>query len=385
MSGTAAGQTTTLTYDPLGRLWQVVKGASNTRFLYDGDAIVADYDGSGNLTNRYVHGSNLAADDPLLWYVGSGLTTKRYLHADHLGSVVSATNAAAAPSINTYDEYGVPGAGNVGRFQYTGQIWLSELGLYHYKARLYSPMLGRFLQADPVGYEGGFNLYAYVADDPVNMSDPTGLACTGSNADNSGGEGICSGSSGSSTASPTGNTATLAPSNRGDQSTGNQSGQQAGQRGGYAVPRVESMYGRHAASGDPYAALALQFGKDQPTSGLVSTARSELVDALVLKHGGRVIAAGHFARPLIASTREQRRAAMAEYRQIRVQLAAAYTRAIQSDPNHRLNPGQIYDIHRPVFSAHGLSMRIFGGSTVTGTRAEAVWTALFWCPACIGQ
>jgi RHS repeat-associated protein len=65
-------------------------------------------------------------------------------------------------------------ARSVGRFQYTGQIWLSELGLYHYKARLYSPYLGRFLQTDPVGYEGGINLYAYVMDDPVNGADPSG-------------------------------------------------------------------------------------------------------------------------------------------------------------------------------------------------------------------
>ncbi len=92
---------------------------------------------AGNLTNRYVHGSNAAADDPLMWYVGSGLTTKRYLHADHLGSIVGITNCnASAPCIDAYDEYGVPAAANVGRFQYTGQAWLSELGLYHYKSRL---------------------------------------------------------------------------------------------------------------------------------------------------------------------------------------------------------------------------------------------------------
>jgi len=184
VSATAAGVTTTLTYDPLGRLWQVVKASANTRFLYDGDALVGEYDGSGALTNRYVHGSNLAADDPLLWYVGSGTGTKRYLHADHLGSIVAATNSGSAPTVNAYDEYGVPKAGNAGRFQYTGQMWLGELNLYHYKARLYSPALGRFMQTDPVGYDGGINLYAYVGDDPLNGTDPNGLyQCQGNQGD----------------------------------------------------------------------------------------------------------------------------------------------------------------------------------------------------------
>ena len=64
--------------------------------------------------------------------------------------------------------------GNVGRFQYTGQTWLPELGMYYFKARIYSPTLGRFLQPDPIGYGDGMNMYAYVGGDPINASDPSG-------------------------------------------------------------------------------------------------------------------------------------------------------------------------------------------------------------------
>ena len=63
--------------------------------------------------------------------------------------------------------------------RYTGQQLIGELGLYYYKARFYSPSLGRFLQTDPIGYKDDVNLYAYVGNNPSNRIDPTGLASLG--------------------------------------------------------------------------------------------------------------------------------------------------------------------------------------------------------------
>ena len=51
----------------MGRLWQLVKASANTRFLYDGDELVGEYDGSGALLRRHVHGQGV--DDPVKSYL----------------------------------------------------------------------------------------------------------------------------------------------------------------------------------------------------------------------------------------------------------------------------------------------------------------------------
>lgn len=162
-----------LEYDPLGRLWEVT-GSTTRRFQYSGNALIAEYNTSGTLQMRYVHGPGV--DEPLVAYTGSGTTTRRWLHADERGSIVAETNhTGSVTQLNAYDEYGAPLSSNSGRFGYTGQVYLEDTGLYHYKARAYNPEIGRFMQTDPIEHAGGMNLYAYVSGDPVNFADPTGL------------------------------------------------------------------------------------------------------------------------------------------------------------------------------------------------------------------
>jgi RHS repeat-associated protein len=153
------------------RLYQLA-GSATTRFAYDGADAIAEYNGSNVLQHRTVFGPGV--DEPIVQYDASG--NRSWLHADERGSIVATSDASGNMlSIDSYDEYGKPGAGKSGRFQYTGQMWLPETAAYHFPNRDLDPEGGRFLQTDPAGPVDSANLYTYALNNPVNYVDPLGL------------------------------------------------------------------------------------------------------------------------------------------------------------------------------------------------------------------
>jgi len=187
--GTAPGGTMIIAYDPEGRLSKASRdgGTTWTTLLYDGSNVIGFYDTNGALISRYIFGGG--TDNPLVQMVGSDTSNMRPLYTDYHGSVIADTDSSGTLlDLYKYGPYGEPkdinnnelwaGATN---FRYTGQMTLPFLQVYHYKARVYDPKWGRFLQTDPIGSKDDLDLYAYTGDDPVNKSDPTGLcapACT---------------------------------------------------------------------------------------------------------------------------------------------------------------------------------------------------------------
>lgn len=184
------GLNVTYSYDAENRLVEV-SGDKTATFTYDGDGkLVKMRVGSTYVAIAGPHYQHSGSTGTKYYYAGSVRIAERiggtlyYLLTDHLGSTAVTTDANGAYVTELrYMPYGKsrynPG-NQKADYRFTGQRWQNDVGLYYYNARWYDHLIGRFAQPDPLVPEPGnpqaLNRYAYVLNNPLKYTDPTGHA-----------------------------------------------------------------------------------------------------------------------------------------------------------------------------------------------------------------
>jgi RHS repeat-associated protein len=204
----SAGNTTsygsaTFTYNNRGRMATASNGGVTATYVYNAlgqrvrratssDTALYVYDEAGHLAGEYTAAGALIqetvwmGDTPVatLRPDGSGGVIVYYVHADHLNTprLVTDTSNNIRWSWES-DAFGttVPNVNpsGLGVFEYNlrfpGQQYDAVVGLHYNYFRDYDPVIGRYVQSDPIGLRGGLNTYAYALLDPVRRIDPRGL------------------------------------------------------------------------------------------------------------------------------------------------------------------------------------------------------------------
>ncbi len=155
-SMTADGTTTHYVHDPQSMLSRLLTSTTDgvvTNYVYlKGQLLYAEIDGGLAVHHYDFRGSTLAITN------GAGVVTDRFTYGAY-GELMHRTGSTATP------------------FQFHGAwgIQTDPNGLCHMRARYYSVEMRRFMNADPIGFDGGTNWYAFVGGNPTSYVDPLGL------------------------------------------------------------------------------------------------------------------------------------------------------------------------------------------------------------------
>lgn len=197
---TLLNQTTSYTYDVFGQLTQVtlpsksivyeidpihrrlgkkVNNVLQARYIHSSEGkLIAELDGSGNLTKTFVYASKSHVPDYFLDASGN----KYRIFSDHLGSVrlIVRLSDGAVMQRMEHDEFGrviTDTSPGYTPFGFAGGLYDQDTKLVRFGARDYDPETGRWTSKDPILFAGKMaNLYGYSFNDPVNFIDPSGFA-----------------------------------------------------------------------------------------------------------------------------------------------------------------------------------------------------------------
>ncbi|WP_080066679.1 RHS repeat-associated core domain-containing protein [Ruminiclostridium hungatei] len=155
------------------RASKTVNGVT-TNHIWDGDQMVLEIDGAGNVSNKYIRGINLI-------YAEESANRRYFLYNGHGDTVQLTSTTGSSIKVYDYDAFGNeknidPNDTNL--FRYCGEYFDKETGTIYLRARYYDPGIGRFITED--SYWGkdsdplSLNLYTYCYSDPIMYSDPSG-------------------------------------------------------------------------------------------------------------------------------------------------------------------------------------------------------------------
>ena len=169
-------------YDALGRRISKISNDTTISYIYDGnnvieeradENVIAEYiytDGIDELISAKLNGAN--------YYYLKDMSGNIVGITDNMGQLIDRYEYTAYGDVKTFNSDGeeieTSLVGN--KYLYSSREYDSETGNYNYRFRTYNPKLGRFNQQDPLLFIDSLNQYAYVLNNPVNYTDPLGLA-----------------------------------------------------------------------------------------------------------------------------------------------------------------------------------------------------------------
>ncbi|MGD9872711.1 MAG: RHS repeat-associated core domain-containing protein [Kiritimatiellia bacterium] len=175
-------------YDGRGRRRERIlyaDGGSTNRYVYHDWLVVAVLDGADNQLEAYTHGPDISGTiggaggiGGILSVISAQPSAVNHFHYDGNGNVINLNDTNEVLTVSyTYSPFGqvLAQRGSVSsRYQFSSKEYDVPVRLNYYVQRFYSPQMGQWPNRDPIEEEGGYNLYQFCANNPVNYWDELG-------------------------------------------------------------------------------------------------------------------------------------------------------------------------------------------------------------------